>query len=70
LAKMANQAKKNTYMGWEGITLGGSLNGIWTQSNIRLVVKIRHFGEAATPKGTAARASTLCIIPGHWPYNW
>jgi hypothetical protein len=28
LAKMANQAKKNTYMGWEGITLGGSLNGI------------------------------------------
>jgi len=29
LAKMANQAKKKkTYMGWEGITLGGSLNGI------------------------------------------
>jgi hypothetical protein len=56
-------------MGWEGITLGGSLDGIWIQSNIRLVAKTRHFGEAATPKGSAARASSLRIIPGHWSYN-
>ena len=67
--KWQTKLKKKTYMGWEGITLGGSLNGIWTQSNITLVAKIRHFGEAATPKGSVARASTLCIIPAHWPYN-
>jgi hypothetical protein len=38
-------------------------------SNVRLMVKIRHFGEAAMPKESAAHASTLCVIPGHWLYN-
>jgi hypothetical protein len=38
-------------------------------SNIGLVGKIRHFGEAAMPKGSAGHASTLHIISGHSPYN-
>jgi hypothetical protein len=38
-------------------------------SNISFALKIRHFGEAALPKGSAAHASTLHIIPGRWPYN-